>query len=300
MPGPADAVNNLVIREATDADFRGINELINSEYYVHRHLDWRSPLDWLGSKPFLIAECDSKVVGVLSLPPDPPQVYWLRLFTVAQGVDRKSVFHSMLRKALTDIGDLETCIIPALALHNWFASLLIENGFQTHQDIIVLEWTLQIPNTGRAMPGYFIRQMDESDLGNVRALDNSAFEPIWRLSKDAMAMAFHQSNYATVCCFENDLVGYQISTGTFSTTHLARLAVSPKYQRRHVARFILGDLLMRISHTNVDRLTVNTQSTNTASLALYKSMGFERTMETFPVFQYVVRTHENINPILGI
>jgi RimJ/RimL family protein N-acetyltransferase len=38
--------------------------------------------------------------------------------------------------------------------------------------------------------------------------------------------------------------------------------------------------------TRLNRLSVNTQSDNDASLALYQKMGFTRTGESFPVLVY--------------
>jgi RimJ/RimL family protein N-acetyltransferase len=43
---------------------------------------------------------------------------------------------------------------------------------------------------------------------------------------------------------------------------------------------------------NLLRITVNTQSNNTASLALYEKIGFHRAGEQYPVYIYRVENHD--------
>ena len=47
---------NLRIRPAVPADHEQIADLILMEQRVHRHLDCRAPLEWLGSQPFFVLE----------------------------------------------------------------------------------------------------------------------------------------------------------------------------------------------------------------------------------------------------
>jgi hypothetical protein len=44
----------ITIRQATEDDRQKLAMLVHFEVYVHRHLDWRPPLDWLGSQPYLL------------------------------------------------------------------------------------------------------------------------------------------------------------------------------------------------------------------------------------------------------
>lgn len=66
--------------------------------------------------------------------------------------------------------------------------------------------------------------------------------------------------------------------------HLARLAVHPYAQRHHIAHGLVRQMLARFGRMGTHRVTVNTQSDNAASLALYRSMGFKLTGNTFPVY----------------
>jgi ribosomal protein S18 acetylase RimI-like enzyme len=69
---------------------------------------------------------------------------------------------------------------------------------------------------------------------------------------------------------------------------LARLAVHPGMQGRGIGRALLSDLFAYLTRTGTTRLSVNTQSDNRVSLNLYKSMGFIRTGEEYPVYTFEI------------
>jgi ribosomal protein S18 acetylase RimI-like enzyme len=64
------------------------------------------------------------------------------------------------------------------------------------------------------------------------------------------------------------------------------LATHPKAQRRGIASALIGDLTSKISEKNLEQLSVNTQSNNLRSLALYKKCGFHETGEEYPLYTY--------------
>ena len=59
------------IRPASPSDQQKIADLIFFESHVHRHLDWRTPLDWLGFSPYWVFEEGRQISGALACPPDP-------------------------------------------------------------------------------------------------------------------------------------------------------------------------------------------------------------------------------------
>ena len=83
---------------------------------------------------------------------------------------------------------------------------------------------------------------------------------------------------------QTGIVGYQLSTGSGQRAHLARLAVHPALQGRGVGRALLTDLFSKLDQNGIYKLSVNTQSDNVVSLAMYQRMGFIRTGEQYPVY----------------
>ncbi|MDH3945014.1 MAG: hypothetical protein OEV06_13050, partial [Anaerolineae bacterium] len=56
----------MAVREALQSDRRQLTNLLHFETYVHRHLDWRPPLDWIGYSPFLLLEQADKIEAALA------------------------------------------------------------------------------------------------------------------------------------------------------------------------------------------------------------------------------------------
>jgi ribosomal protein S18 acetylase RimI-like enzyme len=292
---------DIFIRPAVKSDNAALNRFLDLEHHVHRHLDWRTPTDWLESKPFwLLAykdNTDSDFLAVLSCPPDPPEVSWIRLFAAAKTVNLNKAWRLLFEKAHQELKqNPEVNIIAAVALRDWFIDLLKENDFQQIENIVVLERESHPLTPLSLLHGIFLRPMLPVDLIAVEHVDKLSFAPLWQNSVAGLTQAYQQSTYATVAEYENKIVGYQISTESPYSAHLARLAVDPQLQRHHIGQALLRDMLDNYQKKRVSRMSVNTQGDNTASLNLYKKMGFRPNLESFPVFAYFPPTATNNPP----
>jgi [ribosomal protein S18]-alanine N-acetyltransferase len=270
------------IRPATTADFSRLSHLINFGSHVHRHLDWKPPLDWLPSQPFLIAEHQGLLQAALACPPDPPGIAWIRLFSATGPLTAQEYLNMLLQMAQQQLAGGAT--IAAIALYDWFAEILAKRGFKTPQRIVVLEWSDRFPPDLPTQDTGEIRQMEPGDLPTICELDREAFEPLWHNSLEGLSMAYRQSAWATVLEDREEIVGYQISTSVPLSGHLARLAVRPDLRHAGIGSALVIDLLRHFIRDGAWRVTVNTQDDNLASLSLYEKIGFHRTGETFPVF----------------
>ena len=59
---------SLQARRAVAEDHQEIASLMLHEANVHRHLDWRSPIDWLGSPEYWVLEQAGRVSAALACP----------------------------------------------------------------------------------------------------------------------------------------------------------------------------------------------------------------------------------------
>lgn len=279
---------SLQVRPAVPQDQHQIANLMFFESHVHRHLDWRAPLDWLGSPYYWVVEESGKILAVLACPQDPAGVAWVRLFAHARQLSLDDAWSVLWKAAQRDIAQQGDATVALIAMHQWLSDLLIRNDFIHTQDIIMQEWKgTDIPEM--SLPaGVTVRSMRPNDLSEVAELDAAAFMPLWQNPVDALERALPQATSATVVEDAQGLVGYQLSTANPFGAHLARLAVRPDAQRRGLGSLIVTDLIRRLNDKGVARLTVNTQSDNHASLALYEKMGFVVTGEKFPVYCYSV------------
>ena len=279
---------SLQVRPAAPQDQHQIANLMFFESHVHRHLDWRAPLDWLGSPSYWVVEESDRIKAVLACPQDPVGVAWVRLFAHVRQLSLDDAWCALWEATQRDIAQQGGATVALIAMHQWLGDLLVKNDFTHTQDIIMLEWKgKDIPQ--QSLPdGVTIREMQPDDLSGVAELDAAAFKPLWQNPLDALERALPQATSATVLEDEQGLVGYQISTANPFGAHLARLAVRPDAQRQGFGSLIVSDLIRRLNAKGSARLTVNTQSDNHASLALYEKMQFVLTGETFPVYCFSV------------
>ena len=279
---------DLQVRKATQADQRQIASLMYFESRVHRHLDWRGPLDWLGSPHYWVLEGGMDVLGALACPQDPPGIAWIRLFTCATPLGEMEAWTLLWETARISIALQGPATVAAICMQPWFESVLARSRFDLAQEIIMLEWN-DVPVIPHVPPpGITLRPMRPADLPAVVGVDSSAFEPLWQNSYEALRKAYSQALYATVAETSEGLVGYQLSTGNPLGAHLARLAVRRESQGAGVGAALVSALIQHLKERGRPHITVNTQSDNLVSQALYRRLGFMLTGERYPVFLYQV------------
>jgi ribosomal-protein-alanine N-acetyltransferase len=275
---------HLSVRAASASDREQLSELIYSAPYLHRHLDWRPPLDWIGQRPFWVLEDQGRILGVLACPRDPRPIAWIRLFSFGPPLSGQEAWRRLWEQARTELAVGGGAMAAAIATQHWIEPLLVGDGFRRLDDIVVLSCDVRRFDPIGPPSGVTIKAMTSGDLQAVAQADASAFDPLWRNSLDALSRAFLQASYAALAWDGSRPLGYQLSTASPLGTHLARLAVRPEAQRRGVGAALVGDLIAHIDNSGLSHLTVNTQARNAASLALYRKLKFELTGERYPVY----------------
>lgn len=278
---------NSLVRPVDLSDHQQLSNLIFFETHIHRHLDWRSPLEWLGAPFYWALEEGRHLTAALACPAEVDGIAWVRLFVYAGHATADHAWNLLWATARDAIGRAGGATVAAIAMQGWFQQALAASGFENRQQIVMLEWHDQ-SWVSSAAHGIRIRKMTEADLPQVVETDNAAFDPLWHNSLDTLQLAFAQALFATVAENSHEILGYQITTGHGQRAHLARLAVRPAVQGHGVGRALLSDLFSKVTQHGIVRLSVNTQSNNATSLSLYKKMGFQRTGEEYPVYTFEV------------
>lgn len=277
---------NSLVRPADLSDHQQLSNLIFFETHLHRHLDWRSPLEWLGAPFYWALEEGRRITAALACPTEVDGIAWVRLFVYSGHWSPQNAWSMLWATAREEIAKSGGATAAAIAMQPWFRHVLVSSGFENNQQIVMLEWRgfASQPWEAREAQGFRVRVMQPSDLPAVTETDHASFHPLWHNSSDTIERAYAQALYATVAENEQGIIGYQLTTGHQQRAHLARLAVHPSLQGRGVGQSLLSDLYVRLRKAGIMRLSVNTQSDNSASLSLYKKMGFDRTGEEYPVY----------------
>jgi ribosomal protein S18 acetylase RimI-like enzyme len=283
-------VINSFVRPADPRDRQQLSNLVFFETRLHRHLDWRSPLEWLGAPFYWALEEGGQISAALACPPEAAGIAWVRLFVYTARWSAEKAWNLLWSAAKQEIAQAGGARVAAIAIQPWFQDILAGDGFKNPQQIVMLEWrgnTCQ-PVAVHVAPGIHIRRMTEADLPGVERTDAASFAPLWHNPLDTLRRALGQALYATVAQNEHGIIGYQLSTGGGQRAHLARLAVHPAVQGKGAGRALLSDLFTYLTHAGIPRLSVNTQSDNSVSLSLYQRTGFVRTGEQYPVYTFDV------------
>lgn len=278
---------DLNVRPISSQDRQALANLIHFETQVHRHLDWRAPLDWIGWQPYLAVEQRRALIAALACPPDPQCVAWVRLFAASHHLSAERAWELLWPQALAQLGGLPGLDwAAAIPMWPWFERLLEKSGFEPANRVVMMSWEAEQMAPIERPVAASVRPMNFDDLAQVEAIDMAAFDVLWRNSRMSLEIAFRQASVATVVEEDGRLVAYQISTATSLGGHLARLAVLPEYQGQGVGFTLVYDLLSQFMRHGARCITVNTQSDNQASLSLYQKMGFHSTGEEYAVYQY--------------
>ena len=274
---------NTLVRQADINDRQQLSNLVFFENRLHRHLDWRSPLEWLGDPFYWALEESGHISAALACPTEARGIAWVRMFVYTGRWTAENAWSLLWSTAQPEIARRGGARVAAIAIHPWFQDVLAGSGFDNPQQIVMLEWRYQ-PLAPRQPGRIRIRRMTEADLPQVERTDAASFDPLWHNPLDTLRRALGQALYATVAESDDGIIGYQLSTGGGQRAHLARLAVHPDIQGKGAGRALLSDLFNYLTYTGISRLSVNTQSDNNVSLRLYQRMGFVRTGEEYPVY----------------
>ena len=272
-----------VPRQTTPADHRLVDTLLAGARWRHAHLDWLDAVDLLGHSPFLLATDHDRTSACLACPPDPPGFAWIRVFASNSELMPAEAWASLWPAASSRARQLGATIAAALSAEPWMVSLLRHSGFEETNCVVFLEHRGLVP-ASPPPAGVRIRSYQPRDLDVLLDLDQQAFPGLWGYSLPVLSAAIEQAALVTVLEGSGEIVGYQLSTASALGAHLARLAVLPPHQGQGYGSALVQHLLHAFGLRGFDRVSVNTQADNRASLTLYRRLGFADLGQAYPVF----------------
>src|SRR5512140_2041102 len=175
-PSPArGAVTH--IRPATSSDQQKVADLIFFESHVHRHLDWRTPLDWLGYSPYWVLEEGRQITAALACPTAPISIAWIRIFAYASHIDGSLAWAALWEAARGQLAEQGGATAAAIATQEWMGEILLEAQFELSEHIVLLQWDEGAKLDAEPAAGIAVRQMTVDDLPRVAEVDWAAFQP---------------------------------------------------------------------------------------------------------------------------
>jgi [ribosomal protein S18]-alanine N-acetyltransferase len=282
--------NDLTIRRLNARDYDAVARLATESDYVYCRFDQRELERILTSLP---------AVGVFSAPPGPlgrftggtlhafllvnqvaPPSAWIGGFGVPDGEARHYQAH--LARLLPAL-EAEVAHRGAQRLYysggdtdnDWLAPSLKEHGFT----LVTLlrsydKIGFHIPSQGAQ--DVSVRPFTSADLDGVLAVEELAFDQLWRYDAPGFLDIAREYPYFVVAEDEAGVAGYQFNALDQATGYLVRIAVHSRAWGRGVGARLLAEAVEYFAHAGVTRILLNTQEDNTRAHRLYEWFGFER------------------------
>lgn len=269
-------------RNAGLDDRRLIDGLLAGARWRHAHLDWLEAGDLLGQVPFLMLDDVDRPAACLACPPEPPGYAWIRVFASVPGMPPAEAWEALWPPAAEAAVRCGARLAAALTGERWMVSLLQRSGFEESNRVVFLEHRGP-PAEAELPPGTQVRVALAHDFETLIRLDRLAFTGLWGYSPSVLSAALEQAALVTLLEADGEPVGYQLSTASALGAHLARLAVHPLHQGQGYGGALVRHLLHAFALRGFDRVSVNTQADNLASLSLYRRLSFVDTGQAYAV-----------------
>ncbi len=284
------------VRRATREDAAAVQRLLRMGVYIHVHVDWRPPGEWLGRPGFVLYDDgtaaprrrkttdDPAIIGCMAVAADPPPAAWVRVAAV-ESVAGFSHAQAMFAAILADLD-------PAIEEIAWFLTdywplhWLERLGFVPITDVLSYQKDDLSTPPFRVPTALHIRPLLMEDLPALAAIETAAFEPRWRHDAADLQRAWRHSISFDVALLDDRPVGFQFSTGGNGNAHLARMTVHPARQGEGIGAALLAHALAGYGRQNINTATLNTQMDNQPSRRLYERFGFKQTGQSYPVWAY--------------
>jgi ribosomal-protein-alanine N-acetyltransferase len=169
----------------------------------------------------------------------------------------------------------------------WLPPALLHVGFERR------EWIVSLERHPRPMPDLpagpaRVRPVGPGDLPALAALDAAIFDPPYQLASGELIELMVTTGHFVVAELADGagpapLLGYACADVLVDTGQIIRLAVHPDAQRQGIGRALLNQALAYCHGQGVQRVTINTQESNIASLRLYEQSGFRRVGRRVPL-----------------
>ena len=295
--------SEIRVRVAVDADSGAVTRLLRSAGGSHVHVDWRLPIEWLGSPHFVVVPqsleetgaryskffaLPERLSGCLAATADPLPAAWVRVAAVAREAESLAMLGAMLDRVVGSLRDTAVTQLAWLVAQDWPNPYLPAFGFeQINQIETYVKYDLDVPQFHQA-PDLIIRPVQPRDFAALAEIETIAFEPLWRMSSDTLALAQRDALCFDVAVWNGRVVGYQLCSYGANSAHLVRLTIAPQAQGQGVGSALLAQAIRMAAHDSLRYISLNTQVDNSTSQHLYKKFGFLPIGERLPVWSKTI------------
>ena len=229
-----------------------------------------------------LADAADSLWGFVCVTPRSSPMADLRALTLVNGWRVDAGVQTLLRPVIRDLQRESVTDLVCLGSAPWVVPPLQRAGFDLVDRIVYFERSSEsaIPSSGSGMA---LRPVHANDLPTLLALDDVAFDPIWRFDRGHFMEMLVTTGHSVLAERQGEPVGYAITDVLGDTGFVVRLAVHPESQGLGIGSQILADALEYCHASGAGLVRLNTQESNISSHLLYQRFGFQRAGRRVPV-----------------
>jgi len=116
--------------------------------------------------------------------------------------------------------------------------------------------------------------MTKGDIPAIFAIEHVAHRAPWseKLLQDCLRADYH----CRVLCKDAQIVAYVIVSVAAQVAEILNICVSPPQQNQGLGKHLLQAVLVELSAQSLDECLLDVRPSNTAAIALYEGLGFEK------------------------
>lgn len=269
----------LVVRRATSRDRFAIADLTSDAERMVLQVAWADVERALGNHwnqedaDLFVGEQEGQLVCVLGSFVGPDTVAQIRFLALLDGWPVDEVLETLLPPIGRALCEKKVSQLSFIGMEEWLLDGLLAQGFRRVSSIVTMhksDWI--VPGAGNQQVA--VRSAAPGDLEQILAIDQAAFEPLWRHTLRALAEQLESCPFFTVAQLDGEIVGYEYATMTGRHGHITRIAVRPDHQGQGIGVRLLAEAVVFFRRRAAFGITLNTQRDNARARRLYDWFGF--------------------------
>ena len=163
-------------------------------------------------------------------------------------------------------GDLDT---------DWLRGHLEARNFLLHSTLRSYDKEdFSIPDEGNTH--LLVRQFEPADAPATVAVEDLAFEQLWRHDAASFLEVRRYYPYFVVAVDAGGIVGYQYNTVEAGMGYLVRIAVHPRVEGQGIGTRLMAEAVRYFQGHRVEKIVLNADAKNHRAQSLYRRFGFHQ------------------------
>lgn len=158
---------------------------------------------------------------------------------------------------------------------DWLRSHLEARDFLLHSTLRSYDKEdFSIPDEGNIH--LLVRQFEPADAPATVAVEDLAFEQLWRHDAASFLEVRRYYPYFVVAVDADGIVGYQYNTVEAGIGYLVRIAVHPRVQGQGIGTRLMAEAVRYFQEHRVEKIVLNADEKNHRAQSLYLRFGFHK------------------------